>query len=32
MTTTCSSLWGQMTVRADLAFWQSVLDDLERQQ
>lgn len=23
--------WGQMTVRADLAFWQSVLDDSERQ-
>ena len=22
--------WGRMTVRADLAFWQSVLDDLER--
>lgn len=25
-------LWGLMTTRADLAFWQSVLDDLERQQ
>lgn len=24
--------WGQMTVRADLAFWESVLDDLGRQQ
>ena len=22
--------WGRMTTRADLAFWQSVLDDLER--
>ena len=23
--------WGRMTVRADLAFWQSILDDIEGQ-